>query len=181
MEIDLSEIVERAKTKTREWATASGYIPPDEEKADPLSQKARNVQRILQASHFGCQQRSVHLLVEELLGEKLPLCDGRPLVQYENPRHGVKPGIVVVPVRPNAGHGHPEPDRPCLVGRVSEKGNAGLRESSGNLLSQYLGIHDIRPASDAEIDQYFSEFFALSVNELDEAPDGADLDDEIGF
>jgi hypothetical protein len=164
MQIDVSAQIETAKRLTREWAERAGYKQPLEEPAVEMSKRARDCQRVLAASSFGCQDRNVHLLIEAVIGEKIQMPKRREMVDYLS-RERFAIGSVLVP----ANSYDMRATRAGLVVRVSGSGNAGLRMSSGEMHTNHYQQHDLRPATDEEIDAYYSEFFGLSVNPADVA------------
>lgn len=166
MVIDVSAQVETAKRLTREWAERAGYQQAETDPEIKLTKRAEDCRRILMASSFGCQERSVHLLIETLLGEKLNVPSRAVMVEYRA-REPFAIGSVLVPVNNHDGSGIL---RPGLVVRLSGSGNAGLRKSSGEMHNNHYQQHDLRPATVEEIDAYYSEFFGLSVNPADMPP-----------
>lgn len=176
MQIDVTEQIETAKRLTNEWAERAGYLAPDDTDADALSQKARDLQRVMNVSSFGCQQRHVHKILEILIGEQFPIDDRPRLVDYQR----VEPfqiGSILVPMREGS-------SRPGLVTRVSQSRNAGLRLSNGNGHQQHWSQHDLRPATDDEIETYYLEWFGIETNPADVGPTDDDMpntldDDEL--
>lgn len=166
MQIDVSERIDTAKRITREWAERAGYKQPLPDADEPISKRANDIRRILGASSFGCQERNVHLLVEAIIGEKIPEPKRKVMAEYLE-RVPFAIGSILVPVRID--------ERTGIVTRTSQAGNAGLRKSNGEMHNSHYQQNDVRPATDEEIEAYFSEFFGVSLNEED-AP--AALDDE---
>jgi hypothetical protein len=175
MQIDVTERVESAKRLTRDWADRAGYLKPAEDDEPEYSKKARDLARILGTSSFGCQQRHVHALLEVLTGEKIPAPTSPVLADYRSKEPFVV-GSVLVPVSgPYGAHDL----RAGMVVRRSEKGNAGLRKSNGEMHGAHYPQQNLRPATDEEIDAYFAEFFGLAVNPADEPPPPEEIPDEV--
>lgn len=165
MQIDVTERINEAKRLTREWAEQAGYKAPIPEPEHKISDKARNVRRVLAVSDFGCQARNVHALCEALLGEGIPGAPKRPFAEYlQSVPFAI--GSVLVPTQPGD-------DRPGLVTRTSHNGNAGLRLSNSELHQKHWKQRDLRPATDEEIEAYFAEFFGVAINPAD-VPEVAD-------
>ncbi len=168
MQIDVSERITESKRITAEWASAAGYKQPEPEPKEEISERVRNVRRVLGVSSFGCQDRNVHMLCEALIGEKIPMPKKRDMAEFLN-AVPFAVGSVLVPVDGTV-------PRPGIVTRSSVRGNAGLRWSNGDMHPQYSSQRNVRPATDEEIDTYFAEFFGVEINPLDASNP---MDDEI--
>jgi len=175
MQIDVTKRVDAAKEITRAWADRAGYQkPPEADANSQISEKAKNLRRILGVADFGCQERHVHAICEVLLGEKIPSTPRKGFADYLRAERFTI-GSVLVPVNVNN-----EP-RAGLVTRLSGSGNAGLRMSNGAMHNNHFQQRDLRPATDQEIDEYFSEFFGQTVHPDDAASATESMDEEIPF
>lgn len=159
MKIDVTERIATAKRLTSEWAERAGYKKPLPEDDIVLSKRANDVRRILAIADFGCQDRHVHMLMEALLGERLPAPTRAVSVDYLA-REPFVIGSLLVPVQYDS--------RVGLVVKLSQSGNAGLRKSNGELHQNHFQQHSVRPATDEEINEFFAEFFGLQTNPADE-------------
>jgi hypothetical protein len=173
MQIDVSAQIETAKRLTREWADRAGYKRPPEETEALISKKANDLRRILAASSFGCQERNVHALLEALIDEKIPLATKRALVDYAA-KEPFAVGSILVPANVYDGSQYA---RAGIVTRLSQSGNAGLRKSNGEMHNNHYQQNDLRPATEDEIDAYFSEFYGISVNPADVPPVETEAED----
>ena len=161
--IDIDAITQAAISKTEVWANEAGYVPVPQSDVS-LSPKARDLARILRASNFGCQQRQVRLLVQTIIGETLP--DTAPAPVNYRPGAKLVPGVFVATTH---SVGDVEPGRVGEVVNLSKQGNAALRLSNGFPTSSHRKIEHLRPASSAEIERYFAEFYRLELNPDDQA------------
>lgn len=172
MKIDVTARIADCIRLTEEWSAAAGYkqpVPP----VEAASKKANDLRRILAVSDFGCQQRNVHAILEAIIGEPIPFVENKPSADYVQ-RVPFAVGSCLVPV------GHHE-QRPGVVNRLSARGYAGLRKSNGELHNNHFQQHDLRPATPAEIEAYYSEFFGVTLNPADAVePDAASDADELG-
>jgi len=154
MQIDLTGQIAGVKQATKAWAERVGYTPPLPTPELTLSTKARNVVRVLEVSSFGCQQESVRALCAVLLDEELPK-PKRHLPESFLYAHGgsIELGIMLATVDNKVGF--------CY--RKSASGKYVLRLSDWSDLGRTLRISDVRPASDDEIDSWFSEYFSVHI------------------
>ena len=178
MQIDVTEKIDGAIVTTREWAEEAGYRSPDSSAPESMSERARNVARVLSVSSFGCQDRNVKALLEAVLGEKLPDHRRHHFYCYENPSAGFKQGTILVPADPRQEGGE---GRPGMMMRVSKNGNVGLRYSNGEYASQYHGLPAVRPATEQEIRDYFAEFYGLQVSPFDTIEEPDETSEEPDF
>lgn len=170
MIIDLTDRIKEAKAATAAWATEAGFVaPPSPEAEEQSSKRARDIARILKASSFGCQQRNVKLLVEAITGESIPYEEKSRRFTYENVAVGCHVGTIVVAEHTTG--------RAGMVMRLSQgQGRPGIRYASGEVEGHYPDIRDIRPATEDEIEQFFSDFFSLSAS----AFEASDVDEDEG-
>lgn len=169
MIIDVAERIAEVKAITAKWASDNGYVPPVDEPKSDLSDLGRNLKRILDASDFGCQQRNVAAILSAISGDKIKVDERHEAkAEYLASANGFPFNLALVPVQ-NAPYG--DALRTGLVCKTSASGNAGLRLSNGEMAQQHYRRESVRPATGADIEQYFREFFGLEQSPRDVEPE----------
>ena len=162
--MDIEDRVKSSVVTTQAWAKASGYREPGEEGgASKMSQKARNCQRIINKSDFGCQQRNVALLVSAMIGEEFDVASSRS--HQSGPCEYLKPlppkeGVALAYVGETNSFGH-QMDHGAvgMYCHISANGNAQIRMATGEINGQHLNFSFLRPATEEEISTYYADFY----------------------
>jgi len=83
------EVAQLLFDRTQSWAKDQGLV---EEKKSKYSSKAKKFDKIISKSKFGCQEKGVRELIEELIEEKLPPVKNKTTnVEFIH-------GVVIVPL-----------------------------------------------------------------------------------